>query len=50
MRHIFMCTMYSNKLAYDNVRLETLSNMSVLYGTVLEFYNVCGEQNVVPEG
>jgi len=42
--------MYSTKLAYDYIRLETLSTMSVLDGTILEFYNVYGEQNVAPVG
>ena len=39
----------SSKFAYEYIRLETLSNMTVLDGTVLEFYNVHGEQNVTPE-
>jgi len=29
--------MYSSKLAYEYIRLQALSNMSVLDGTVLEF-------------
>jgi len=34
----------------NNIKLETLRNTSVLDGTVLEVYNVCGEQNIAPEG
>jgi len=48
--HIFLCTMYSSKLAYEYIRLETLSSLIVLDGEVLEFYNVHGKENVSPEG
>jgi len=48
--HIFLRTMCSSKLAYEYIRLETLTSLIVLDGKVLEFYNVHGKENVAPEG